>query len=213
MELSHARIPGPGAPAGQRTAQGGQLLYCSIAQWGGGCGGVYGLAGLLLLAHSKSVDPRYLTLMGSGFDGPYHHLTGARKRSRTAADGDMHAGCIQQELRWDPASNDRRDEPNAPRCPFLEGQVVTWTTKVGGSIRLLDSIGESVETSYSGRITEYTKADYRLGPNLRPLRRASAHLPPSVTCAWGPRAHGRRGSQTESTSDSESTFSLLFCVD
>ena len=56
---------------------GGQLLYCSIAQWGGGCGGVYGLAGLLLLAHSKSVDPRYLTLMGSGFDGPYHHLTGA----------------------------------------------------------------------------------------------------------------------------------------
>jgi hypothetical protein len=77
MELSHARIPGPGAPAGQRTAQGGQLLYCSIAQWGGGCGGVYGLAGLLLLAHSKSVDPRYLTLMGSGFDGPYHHLTGA----------------------------------------------------------------------------------------------------------------------------------------
>ncbi len=118
---------------------GGQLLYCSIAQWAGGCGGVYGLAGLLLLAHSKSVDPRYLTLMGSEFDGPYHHLTGARKRSRTAADGDMHAGCIQQERRWDPASNDRRNEPNAPRCPFLEGQVVTWTTKVGGSIRLLES--------------------------------------------------------------------------
>ncbi len=74
----------------------------------------------------------------------------ARGRWMATSYRHRHARCIQQELRWDPASNDRRDEPNVPpchghrrrsrsrtgslavavaRCPFLEGQVATWTTE------------------------------------------------------------------------------------